>query len=143
MVYRGLGFLEVVRFGSSPTPSPVSITSTWRHTGRLRKRDNFVRGEGERGCGRSRIMRPQESLFVNKSFYTLWVCQTYKACRRKSKLILYSRRERKRIKKKHRSERQNKKRIMSFISDEGHNQKEEKGKEQNNGWIGQKEQEQI
>jgi hypothetical protein len=32
---------------------------------------------------------------------------------------------------------------VSFIRDEEHNQKQEKGKEQNTGWIGQKEQEQI
>jgi hypothetical protein len=40
---------------------------------------------------------PQVSLVVHKSFYTLWVGQTYKACRGRSILILYSRRERKRI----------------------------------------------
>jgi hypothetical protein len=31
--------------------------------------------------------------------------------------------------------------FVSFINEEGHNKKEEKGQEQNTGWIGQKEQE--
>ena len=48
---EGQAFFEVVRFGASPTPSTVSIRSTWRHTERLRKRDNLVRGEGGKGWG--------------------------------------------------------------------------------------------
>jgi hypothetical protein len=37
--------LAVVGFGSFPTPSPASRLDG-RHTGRLRKRDNLLRGEG-------------------------------------------------------------------------------------------------
>ncbi len=53
MIDRRPGFLAVVWFGSSPTlssPPPVSKNNR-RHTGRLRKRDNFLTGEGERGGG--------------------------------------------------------------------------------------------
>ncbi len=46
LIYRGPGYLAVVWFGSSPTP--VSKLDR-RHTGRLRKRDNFLTGEGGRG----------------------------------------------------------------------------------------------
>ncbi len=49
----------------SPTPSPVSKR---RHTGRLRKRDNLLLGEG----GRSQIIRQRESLVLHNSFKTLW-----------------------------------------------------------------------
>ncbi len=47
---RGLGVLAVVWFGSSPsTPSlPVSKLD-WQHTGRLRKRDSLLTGEGDGG----------------------------------------------------------------------------------------------
>jgi hypothetical protein len=42
------GFLAVVIFGSSPTPSPVS--ELYRlHTGRQRKRDNLFSGWGWTG----------------------------------------------------------------------------------------------
>jgi hypothetical protein len=44
MIYRGPGFLAVLSFGSSFTPSPLSLDR--RHTGRLRKRDKFPVGEG-------------------------------------------------------------------------------------------------
>jgi hypothetical protein len=50
MVYRGSGFLSVVwDFALRPPPSspfPVSKLGR-RHTGRLRKRDNLLTGEGE------------------------------------------------------------------------------------------------
>jgi hypothetical protein len=44
MIYRGPVFLAVVLFGSSPT-LPVSKLDC-RHTGRLRKRDKLLTGEG-------------------------------------------------------------------------------------------------
>ncbi len=44
-------------------PSQISNLD-WRHAGRLRKRDNFLPGEGGRGCARSWITRPQESLVI-------------------------------------------------------------------------------
>ncbi len=46
MIYRGPGFLAVVWFGSSPSPFPV-CQFDWRHTGRLRKRENFLTRVGE------------------------------------------------------------------------------------------------
>ncbi len=52
-------------------PSPVSKLVR-RHTKRLRKRDNFLTGEWERGQAWSRIIRPQESLVLYKSFNSLW-----------------------------------------------------------------------
>jgi hypothetical protein len=45
--YRLAVFLAVV-FGSSPTPSPVSKLDR-RDAGRLRRRDNWLAGEWERG----------------------------------------------------------------------------------------------
>ncbi len=50
MIYRELGFLAVIWFGStrSAPPSPVSMIDR-RHTGRLRKRDILLRGGGGRG----------------------------------------------------------------------------------------------
>ncbi len=51
MIYRGPGFLAVVWFGSSPTPSPVSKLHR-RHTGRLRKRETTCsRERAEEGVG--------------------------------------------------------------------------------------------
>ncbi len=56
-----------------PPPSPVNMTDR-RHTGRLRKRDNLLPGEGGKGgWARSWIIRPQESLILYKSFNALWV----------------------------------------------------------------------
>ncbi len=58
-----------------PPPPPHSFPISnldRRHTGRLRKRDNLLKGEGGRGWARSRIIRPQESLVLYKSFNTLW-----------------------------------------------------------------------
>ncbi len=43
-----------------------------RHTERLRKRNNLLTAGGGLGCARSRIIRPQESLVLHKSFNTLW-----------------------------------------------------------------------
>jgi hypothetical protein len=47
-IYRGPGFLAVVSFGSSPTPSPPlpSVNSTG-DTGRPRKINNLLAGKGE------------------------------------------------------------------------------------------------
>jgi hypothetical protein len=46
-LFRGQGFLALVRFGSYPTthPSPVSKVDQ-RHTERLRKIDNLQTGDG-------------------------------------------------------------------------------------------------
>ncbi len=74
IIYRGPSFLVVVWFGSMPALSPVSKLNR-RHTGRLRKRDNLLTGEGggwESGRALSRIIRTEESLVLYKSFNTLW-----------------------------------------------------------------------
>ncbi len=57
--------------GSSPTPSPVSKLD-WRHTGRLRKRENCWREIRVRGWARSKIVRRRDSLVLCKSLNTLW-----------------------------------------------------------------------
>ena len=69
-----IDFFAVVWFGSLHTPYPLSPVSkrVRRHTGRLRKSDNLLTGEGGRGWARSRIIRPQGSLILYKSFNTLW-----------------------------------------------------------------------
>ncbi len=72
-------FLEDQAFSPSyglvapPPPSPVSkqYKLDRRQTGRLRKRDNLLTGEGE-GWGRSQIMWRRESLVFYKSFTTSW-----------------------------------------------------------------------
>ncbi len=50
MVYGRPGFLDVVWFGSSPPPPPISKLD-WRDTRRLRKRDNLQGGDGGEGGG--------------------------------------------------------------------------------------------
>ncbi len=61
MIYKGPGFLAVLGFGSSPTPSPVSKLDR-RHKERPRKREKSLTGEGDKGVARS------ESLVLYKSF---------------------------------------------------------------------------
>jgi hypothetical protein len=56
MIYRGSGFLAVVLFGSSPTLFPslsrILYRLDRRHTGKLRKINNLIKGEkGEGGGG--------------------------------------------------------------------------------------------
>ncbi len=74
MIYRGPDFLSaVVWLGSLPTLSSTSIISKHdrRHTGRLRKKDNLLTGEGGRGLARSRIIWPQKAWAFYKSFTIL------------------------------------------------------------------------
>jgi len=77
MIYRGPGFLAVVWFGSLPTPfsHPLSLVSKldWRNTGRLRKRDTLLTGEGGgyRGEG-GQIIRKWKGLVLYESINTLW-----------------------------------------------------------------------
>ncbi len=75
MIYRGPGFLAVVKFGSKPTPYPPSPVSKLdrRHEGRLQMRGNLLMEEGGRGLAWSRIPRPQESLSLYKSFNPVWI----------------------------------------------------------------------
>jgi hypothetical protein len=51
MIYRGPGFLAVYDLDPPPSPHPPSPVSKLdrRHTGRLRKRENFLTGEGTGG----------------------------------------------------------------------------------------------
>ncbi len=51
IIYRGQGFLAVIWFGSFAAPPPPITVSKLdrRHTGRLRKRDNLLTGEGVGG----------------------------------------------------------------------------------------------
>jgi len=56
-----------------PNPPPPDSKLDRRHTGRLRKRDNLLTGEGGWGWVRSRIIRPQENLVLYKSVNTLWL----------------------------------------------------------------------
>ncbi len=67
MIYGGPGFLAVLWFGSSPTPSPLSSQYHRRQTAELRKIDNLLTGEGGAGVGKEPIMQWQESLVLNKS----------------------------------------------------------------------------
>ncbi len=83
IIYSGPGFFAVVWFASSPTPSsppPSPVRKLdWRNTGRLRKRDNLLTGEGKKGWGRRQIIRPQESqaLSINHSVLSVYGSETF------------------------------------------------------------------
>jgi hypothetical protein len=98
MIYRGPGFLAVVWFGISPTPShttsPVSKLSLFLSLPVCR-RSSLLTEKG--GRGRSQIMGRRESLVLYKSFNTLWVplrvpqsCQTNTRSDYTSRYILHS-----------------------------------------------------
>ncbi len=70
MIYRGPGSLAVVWFGSTPTPSPVSKLPLFLSLPMCR-RSSLLTEEG-RGWMWRRIIQPQESLALYKSFYNLW-----------------------------------------------------------------------
>jgi hypothetical protein len=65
MIYRGAGFLAVWFLAHPLPPFPVSKLDR-RQTGRLRKRDKLLSGEGVGGKGWD-----QETLVLDKSFNTL------------------------------------------------------------------------
>jgi hypothetical protein len=46
MIYRGPGFLSIVRFGSSPHPSALSASSASDNIQEVLERDNLVMGDG-------------------------------------------------------------------------------------------------
>ncbi len=73
IIYRGPGFLAVLWFGSSPTPSNPPLPSVcWTgDTQGLRNRDNLLTEEGEGKGMRSQIIWLQESLVLYKSLNTL------------------------------------------------------------------------
>ncbi len=71
IIYRRPGFLAIVPLSPSH-PSPVSKVD-FRHTRRLRKRDNLLTG-GRGGSGEgANSYRGEKSLVLYKSFNTLWV----------------------------------------------------------------------
>ncbi len=53
-----------------PNPPSLVIKLGWRHTGRLRKRDNLLTGEG---VGEEPNRTTRERLVLYKSFNTLWL----------------------------------------------------------------------
>jgi hypothetical protein len=61
MIHREPDFLGVVRLGSSPAPSPITELD-WLHTGRLRKRDNFLTVTGEGGEGMATGEQPYHTI---------------------------------------------------------------------------------
>ncbi len=63
-----------------PLPSLSSVSKLdGQHTGKLRKRDNLLKGEGEEVKGRSQIKRRKETLVLYKSFNTL--CSSVTSCK--------------------------------------------------------------
>jgi hypothetical protein len=66
-IYRGQGFLAIVRFGYFP--SPVSKLA-WRHTGRLRTRGNLLTVEG--GGARSQSHNEKAWSSINHSIFSGW-----------------------------------------------------------------------
>ncbi len=70
IIYRGPGFLPVVWFGSTLTPSPLSPQKA--HTGRLRKRGKLLTGEGVRGWAWSRIIYGRKKEWPSINYSTLW-----------------------------------------------------------------------
>ncbi len=83
-IYRNPGILAVVWFGSSPTPSPRTVSKLdRRHREILRKRDNLLKEEGGVDGGRSQITQQRESQVFYKSFTTLWRrLELFEICRR-------------------------------------------------------------
>jgi hypothetical protein len=72
VVNRWLSFLVVVWFGSTPAPSRLSKLVR-RRTGRLRKRDKLLAGEGEGGGRGVESYDRKKSLALYKLFNTLWL----------------------------------------------------------------------
>ncbi len=73
VISRGPGFLEVVWFGSSPTPFPPSPLSCLSFAVFL----CVVSRAYWRGRARSQIIRPRESMALYKSFNTLCLTQSW------------------------------------------------------------------
>jgi hypothetical protein len=71
VIYRGPGFLAVIRFNSPPFPfSKLERTATYRKT--KKERQITDRRRGDKRWGRSQIIRRQESLVLYKSVNILW-----------------------------------------------------------------------
>ncbi len=70
-IYRGPGFLMVVWFGSSPSPSLPLPSEARQATHRKSEKEKQL-AHGRWGWARSRNIRPQKSLVPYKSFNTLW-----------------------------------------------------------------------
>ncbi len=68
MIYRGPGFLVVVWFGSSPTPSPLSRQQVRPAATHRKTKKERQLGDGREGVGWvAESVRPQESLVLYKS----------------------------------------------------------------------------
>ncbi len=70
-IRRGPGFLAVLRLGSTPLPHLPSVSWSGDKQKELRKRGKLLTGEGGAGWAWSRIIRPQESMALYKSFNSL------------------------------------------------------------------------
>ncbi len=73
MINRGPGFLAVVWFDSSPTPSPLSrqqVVSLSQSS--CVSPIELTDGRGGRGWGRSQNIRKRECLILYKSFNSIW-----------------------------------------------------------------------
>jgi hypothetical protein len=71
MIYRGLGFLVIEWFSSSPNPhSLVSELSLFLSIPVCR-RSSWMTGEGRQVWGRNQIIRRRESHVLYRSFITL------------------------------------------------------------------------
>jgi hypothetical protein len=63
--------------GFPPTPPPLpSVSSTSESHRKTEKKRQLSDWRGGKGWARSRILRPQESLVLYKSFNTLWFVQS-------------------------------------------------------------------
>jgi hypothetical protein len=69
---EGQAFLRSYDLAPRPPPSPFSKRDR-RHTGRLRKKDNLLTGDGVRGWAKNQNIEPQGSLALYKSFNALGV----------------------------------------------------------------------
>jgi hypothetical protein len=92
VIYRGPGFLAVVWFGSLPTPFPLLSVYKLvrRRTGRLRKRDKLLTGEGRKGGGPESYDRKKAWSSINHSILSGLAYYNYnprRICRKKATLI--------------------------------------------------------
>jgi hypothetical protein len=72
MIYGGAGFLAVYDSAPRPPPPPSPVSNLPIFL-RLPVWSSLLPGEGGAGWARSRIIRPQESLALYKSFNTLLI----------------------------------------------------------------------
>ncbi len=97
-IYRGPGFLAVVWFGSTATPSlPSSLVRKLdrRHTKKTEKLRQLADRRGGKGWAWSRIIRSKESLALYKSFNILCLgqreCILYERWRTRRRFVVQER----------------------------------------------------